>query len=369
VSAPEYAELAAAALKRRESDARPREFSRDVGIGVVANAMAERRRRRWALRALVVSGAVASAAAVALYFGVGSFRTAAHTACVGPGCGAGVRVDGSVSERRLEHGQSVVAGQGRSTVVEFGSGTKITLRDQGELVYREDTAVQRFGLVRGAAHLVVAKLSNGQRFVVDTEDAEVEVRGTVFDVAVKMGPAECPRRTAVAVTEGAVAVRARGKTVVLRPGDSWEGECLAAGRSADASRASAPPVRSVRKAPVAPLAPAAASGSEVIASAPEPPAAVVKEDVAESSLTEQNDLYAAATVARKHGDAARALGLYDRLLERFPRGPLAESAGVERIRLLKRVSLERAQADARRHLSRYPNGYASAELKALLAPP
>jgi hypothetical protein len=364
VSAPDFAELAAAALKRRESDARPRDFSRDVGIGVVANAMAERRRRRWTLRALVVSGALASAAAVALYFGVGSFRSDSQATCAGPGCGGGVRVDGSVSEHRLEHGQSLVAGQGRSTVVEFGSGTKITLRDQGELVYREDTTVQRFGLVRGAAHLVVAKLSNGQRFVVDTDDAEVEVRGTVFDVAVKLGPPECARRTAVAVTEGAVEVRARGKATVLHPGETWEGECSAAKPEADASRASAP-VRSTRKPPVAPLA---VASSEAVASVAEPPAPA-KDTTAESSLTEQNDLYAAATVARKHGDAARALGLYERLLGRFPRGPLAESAGVERIRLLKSVSPERAQAEARRHLSRYPNGYANAELKTLLAPP
>jgi hypothetical protein len=365
VSAPEYAELAAAALKRREPDAKPREFSRDVGIGVVAHAMAERRRRRFAMRALAAGGALASAAAVALYFGVGSFGTGTEVACVGPGCGAGVRVDGSVSEHRLEHGQSVVAGQGRSTVVEFGSGTKITLRDQGELVYREDTAVQRFGLVRGAAHLVVAKLSGGQRFVVDTEDAEVEVRGTVFDVAVKSGPAECPRRTTVAVTEGLVEVRSRGKTIALRAGDAWEGECSSKDKPrVDASRAPAAP-RPAKKASAAPAVP---SASEAVASVAEAPAPA-KDVVLESSLTEQNDLYAAATVARKQGDASRALGLYDRLLERFPRGPLAESAGVERIRLLKRVSPERAREDARRHLSRHPNGYASAELKALLAPP
>jgi hypothetical protein len=365
VSTPEYAELAAAALKRRETEMRPREFSRDVGIGVVANAMAERRRRRWALRALSASGVLASAAAVALYFGVGSFG-AGTQACAGPGCGAGVRVDGSVSEHRLEHGQSVVAGQGRSTVVEFGSGTKITLRDQGELVYREDTAVQRFGLVRGAAHLVVAKLSGGQRFVVDTEDAEVEVRGTVFDVAVKSGSAECRRRTVVTVSEGAVEVRSRGKTIALHAGDIWEGECSTTGKvRADASRAPAP-IRPASKAPVTPTVAADAQGVVSVEASPAPAPA---NDVAESSLTEQNDLYAAATVARKQGDTSRALGFYDRLLERFPRSPLAESAGVERIRLLKRVSPVRAQEEARRHLSRYPSGYASAELKALLARP
>jgi hypothetical protein len=362
VSDPDFAELAALALKRRVSEVRPREFSRDVGIGVVVNAMAERRRRRRALRAFLFGSALASAAVVALYFSVG-LQTRAHGACAGPGCGGGVRVDGSVSERRLEHGQSVVAGQGRSTVVEFGSGTKITLRDQGELVYREDTALQRFGLVRGTAHLVVAKLSPGQRFVVDTEDAEVEVRGTVFDVAVKSGPADCPRRTAVAVTEGAVEVRSRGERRVLHPGETWLGECSGTEKPVvEATRVPAP-ARVAKKAPVAPLSP---PGSEAVATTAEP---AVKDDAAESSLNEQNDLYAAATVARKQGDGARAVALYDRLLERFPRSPLAESAAVERIRLLKRLAPERAQADARRHLARYPNGYASAELAALLGPP
>jgi TolA-binding protein len=365
VSDPDFAELAAAALKRRAPDARQREFSRDQGIGVVANAMAERRRRRRALRAFIVGGALASAAGVALYFGAGSLGGGSPAACVGPSCGVGhVRVDGAVSEHRLEHGQSVVAGQGRSTVVEFGSGTKITLKEQGELVYREDTAVQRFGLVRGSAHLVVAKLTNGQRFVVDTEDAEVEVRGTVFDVAVKLGPPECARRTTVAVTEGAVEVRSRGKKVVLHPGDGWEGECVQPERVAEAVR---PPVpaRVARKPPAAPAPPASSEAVAAVAESPQN----TKEEAPDSSLNEQNDLYAAATSARQQGDGARALGLYDRLLERFPRSPLAESAGVERIRLLKRLSPERAQADARRHLARYPQGFASAELRALLDPP
>lgn len=364
MSDPDYAELAAAALKRRAPDARPREFSRDQGIGVVVNAMGERGRRRRVLRAFLVGGVLASAAGAALYFGAGSLHNGSHTACVGSACGIGhVRVDGAASEHRLEHGQSVVAGQGRSTVVEFGSGTRITLREQGELVYREDTAVQRFGLVRGAAHLVVAKLSSGQRFVVDTEDAEVEVRGTVFDVAVKSGPADCPRRTAVAVTEGAVEVRSHGKKLLLHPGDTWEGECSAPAKAAEAARVA--PSRVARKAPAAPPVPAS---SEVVASVVEAPSSA-KDAVADSSLNEQNDLYAAATAARKQGDGARALALYDRLLERFPRSPLAESANVERIRLLKRLSPERAEADARRHLARYPDGFASAELKGLLAPP
>jgi hypothetical protein len=269
-----------------------------------------------------------------------------------------VRVEtqgGNVSEHRLEHGQSVVAGQGRSTVVEFGSGTRITLREQGELVYREDTDVQRFGLVRGAAHLVVAKLSKGQRFVVDTDDAEVEVRGTVFDVAVQRGPASCPRKTLVAVTEGSVEVRSRGAKVVLSPGQEWASAC-----SAPAAAAAPEPART--PAPKAKVA-AAPSGSEHAA----PTESASKE--VDSALVVQNNLFAEATAARQRGDLAGALATYDRLLDRFPRGPLAESANVERIRILKRTDPERARSAARRHLERYRDGFASAELRALLEKP
>jgi len=265
---------------------------------------------------------------------------------------------GSVSEHKLEHGQSVVAGQGRSTVVEFGTGTRITLKEQGELVYREDTAVQRFGLVRGAAHLVVAKLVEGQRFVVDTDDAEVEVRGTVFDVAIQRGPASCPKKTVVSVSEGAVEVRSRGEKLTLRPGQRWEGAC------APVAQAVAEPTRALAAKPKALPAPVPEPpvAEQVVAETPAPAAAAE----VDSRLLEQNNLYAEATGAKKRGDAGHALAVYEKLLQRFPRGPLAESADVERIRLLKRADPERARELARRHLDRYRDGIASAELKALI---
>jgi len=355
----DYAKLAAEALRRRADEARPREVSRDEGIGIVTQAMADRSRLR-ARRGLYAGVALVSvAAAAAVWVGVLTFRGP-----VSPG-GANVRVEnqaGNVSEHKLEHGQSVVAGHGRSTVVEFGSGTRITLKDQGELLYREDTALQRFGLVRGAAHLVVAKLAQGQRFVVDTEDAEVEVRGTVFDVAVQRGPESCPKRTVVSVTEGAVEVRSHGEKLMLRPGQRWEGPCAAPVLPPVAEAPRAPAVKA--KAAPAPVAELPA----VVHGAPETPAPAAAQE-ADSRLTEQNDLYAEATAAKKRGDAGRSLALYEKLLQRFPRGPLAESADVERIRLLKRADPERARELARRHVDRYRDGIASAELKALIDGP
>ena len=58
---PDYASLAAAALRRRPDEARPREVSRDHGIGVVTQAMADRSRQR-ARRGLYTGAAIASAA-------------------------------------------------------------------------------------------------------------------------------------------------------------------------------------------------------------------------------------------------------------------------------------------------------------------
>ncbi len=371
----DFATLAADVLRERPEEARPREISRDVGIGVIAQAMAERRRRR-AVRRVVAGMSVLSAAAAAAMFYLAPLGAPGRTACVGAACRAGhVRVEGvggSVSERTLAHGQSVTAGQGHPTVVEFATGTRITLTEHGELVYREDTALQRFGLVHGTAHLTVAKLTAGQRFIVDTDDAEVEVRGTVFDVAVRPPTEGCLARTAVSVTEGAVEVRSHGGRLVLHPGETWESACTAPPTLPDAPPAHVGPRAHKAAHPAGPEAPAAALLPEPVPVAAAPAAETAPasaSDARKSELLAQNDLYQEATSARQAGESSRALELYEKLLERYPGGPLSESAGVERIRLLERVNPARARTLARGYLGRYRNGFARAELEALLAEP
>jgi TolA-binding protein len=69
----------------------------------------------------------------------------------------------------------------------------------------------------GTIVLEVAPLPSGERFRVTTEDAEVEVRGTRFQVTASRG-----KLTQVTVTSGHVEVRAAGGgRVVLDPGDEW----------------------------------------------------------------------------------------------------------------------------------------------------
>jgi FecR protein len=146
-------------------------------------------------------------------------------------------------------------------------------------------------LVRGRAHLQVKKLHGGQRFHVLTPDADVQVRGTEFDVELRPGmrPGTCVR-----VQEGLVAVYADGEHLVA-PGQSWGCE--------------APVANVVPPAPIALPAPTR--------HAPH---------LSASDLRAQNALFQTALEAERGGRYADAASLYRRLLARAPRGPLAVQA-------------------------------------------
>ena len=77
-----------------------------------------------------------------------------------------------------------------------------------------------------------------------------------------------------------------------------------------------------RQAPAPVTAPAAPSVSSTVASRHE------------SHLAEQNNLFSAAMTAEHRGDHTTAVGKLDQLIQRFPDGPLTESARAERKRIL-----------------------------------
>jgi TolA-binding protein len=86
-----------------------------------------------------------------------------------------------------------------------------------------------------------------------------------------------------------------------------------------------------------------------------------------SSLGEQNDLFAEGILAKHRGDVAGAVAAFDRFLTTYPSSPLAQSAAVERMRLLHASGSPRATAATRQYLSRYPSGFATAEAEAIVA--
>jgi hypothetical protein len=152
-------------------------------------------------------------------------------------------------------------------------------------------------LVSGRAHLKVKKLHAGQRFHVLTPDADVQVRGTEFDVELR--PGQTPG-TCVRVQEGLVAVQAGGEHLVV-PGQSWGCEAPVAAMPAPAPVEAPVRIATSRRA-----------------------AAPVRETA--SDLRAQNALFQTALQAERDGRFADAAALYRKLLARSPHGPLSQQA-------------------------------------------
>ena len=161
--------------------------------------------------------------------------------------------------------------------------------------------------------------STGERFVISTPDAEVEVRGTRFRVAVVPSGYNCSENTVtrVAVTEGIVVVRSSGRESRVQAGGLWPSGCPEQAEVA----ATLPPAVSH------PHSPHPAPRRAVADRAPDP------EPASPSPLATENDLFDAARKAESAGDKSGAVRLLDVLLARFPLSPLKESAALERERL------------------------------------
>jgi hypothetical protein len=232
-----------------------------------------------------------------------------------------------VAGRALPESSRVTTPAGGEALLEFSTGTKVTLGEASDLTLDAVDTRQRLYLANGRLSAHVAHVTKGSTFQVATRDAEVEVRGTVFSVEVVPPATECGHgaTTRVTVEEGVVAVRFQGEEVLLRAGEQWPGACEA---SAQVS--------------------------------------VPSEPVESSSLAAQNDLFAQASALKRHGDAAGAVALYEHLLEAWPAGPLAESATVERMKVIAELNRVEGAKASRAYLAKYPHGFAREEAKRLL---
>jgi hypothetical protein len=346
---PRYARLAAQVLDRVAADDEAGTATtlpdRTASVAAIERALRARGRRRlvpW------LGWGVAAAAAVVL-MSVG-WRTARPT---GPATAGGVARGEAAPDTKMAvadvdgPGATIETPQGARAATRgdrLAVGTSVRVPGTGHLLLALDTGTrlrvgassrvrltaldttQRFDVESGTLEADVAKVPLGGRFIVATADAEVEVKGTRFEVAVAPAPSACApfTRTQVIVQEGLVAVRFAGGEVRLPAGSVWP-SC-------------APPP-----------APAARSGHsrtrQPQASAPTgdgAPSAAGRADA--STLAEQNDLFAAALSARRRGDLGEAIHWLDRLIGRYPTGQLIESARAERQRLLE-VSRERAPSE------------------------
>jgi ferric-dicitrate binding protein FerR (iron transport regulator) len=392
---PRLARRAAKVLAEEELGAlTPSNAARSRTVDAVRDALRSRAKQRARRRWLVPLAA--AAAAIALGVGLWSSRrpTSTDAASAPSSRDDGVsaeRITGALYVLRggarvpLEAGARVASGEVVSiegeTVFAQRAGTKLVVERGSELAMLADAESQIVRLDRGAVTSHVTKLQAGQRYIVRTMEAEVEVRGTVFRVS-RLAEEWCGERTRVVVTEGRVAVRAGKDSVTLEPGGEWSSPCAAPvqpampiAAPAEARNAAAPaearnaaaPAESTPPRPAAPREPAAPAPLVAPASTTALPEA--SSSAARSDLTVQNALFAEAMSAKSRGEPRRAVSSLDALLERYPRSPLREAAEAQRMNLLVTVDRARARALANEYLTRYPRGFARADAESILRGP
>jgi hypothetical protein len=382
VSEIDYCLLAANALRRRSLATRESNFSRDVGVSLIAQTIEKKTRRAKLKRQVWAVSASAAALAIVSWWGIGAQRSFTKSAtpslasCSSPsGCSRAPTPIGDlgvVDGRTIEPGSRITAAADRATNVDLRSGTHLALTAGSLLSYDEGAENHRFTLFHGSVHLEVNKLAANQRFLVDTPDTEVEVRGTVFDVGWQDAADHCGKQTHVTVTEGVVEVRHRGTTVLVTAGKSWPEPCVVSQRVALGAARLVPrntptPVRRSEAIPGGGLA----TGNEMLGFQPPSPTGNAEPSPTKraSDLAEQNDLFARASAARHAGNESLAIRLYDELLTRFPRSPLTESAISSRLTLLKSGDPKRARYEAKRYLEAYPSGFSRKLAESILQEP
>ena len=331
---PRHARQAARALARRAADDANAGTlpDRTAAVGAIERALRARARRRFvpwvatgvaaAAALLFVAGWRGQAPGDAIAVAVeknGHLPGAAPRLAVAVVDGGGVSIETPGGARaaapgdRIAAGTSVrVAGAGH-LLLALDTGTRLRVGAASATRVTDLGATQRFDLDSGTLEAEVAKLPIGGRFLIATADAEVEVKGTRFEVTVVPEPSSCAPfvRTQVVVHEGVVAVRFGAGEVRLAAGSVWP--------TCPAAAAVPPPARRARPARV-PASPA--------------PAVAAPPRSDPSTLAAQNDLFAAALAARRRGESAEAMRWLDSLIARYPGGPLIESARAERQRLV-----------------------------------
>jgi ferric-dicitrate binding protein FerR (iron transport regulator) len=373
MNTPRYATAAAKLIARHLPKPTSELVERDRSIATIERAIRARsRRRRWlgAGSALAVAAALLLAAQATLLHGRSASASAPVVINVSPsGEGAALQA-GEVAlpllpRAVLEAGQRIETPANGGAALQFSTGTSMKLA--GSTAFKVDSqgAVEHFSLQRGELSANVAKLTVGQRFIVTTPDAEVEVRGTRFRLSVLGQGQACGAgtRTRLEVSEGVVEVRVPGNVIEVKAGQHWPSDCVSAeplndlGVNADRPATSRAPAF----APKHGVAPAPA------AAAPNGEAERALERT--SALAAPNDLFAEGVAKRRQGDVSGALRAYQELLSRFPRSALAENALVERMRLLASTGNPAATAEAKRYLARYPAGFAFKEARQLAVEP
>jgi hypothetical protein len=375
MNCPRFAGLAAQLLSRTApAQAAAKESDRAQAILLIERALAQKARRR-TRRRWTAAGGIAMAAAATFALLLRAPKHAGSSAnplviAIGQPMGSGAQLLTSAGSEPLRSGSPLPTG-GRlvadahgGAALRLSTGTEIAIEHDASLAFSDAGPTEHFTLSQGSIRARVAKLGAGERFIVSTPDAEVEVRGTVFNLDVVQPDEACGAgtRTRVFVSEGIVEVRSSGQSSFVHAGQSWPDDCgRAEGAIVHHESTPEPKRRVALPSAVAPPPSGAGHGDASALGVVSPSTA--------SRLAEQNDLFSQGVAARRAGDSARAIAAFDTLLARYPSGALAESASVERMRVLAKTNHGAARRAAQEYLGRFGQGFARADAEAILVEP
>jgi FecR protein/Putative zinc-finger len=232
-------------------------------------------------------------------------------------------------------------------------------------------------LATGAIDMTVRPLAPGERFVVRTGDAEVEVRGTAVRVEADQG-----RIRGVAVADGTVEVRYAGFSAIIPSGGSWHTTGPAAAPVEPAPPPAAPPPATAPAPPPAPralvavrTAPRARVRPPVAKVIPETPPASedprpeiqpVAMEMPAPGLSPASRDFAGAMQALRLGDYTGSATQLAAFSISYPSDARADEADYLRAIALQRAGrAPDATATARRYLVTRPAGAHRAEAKLL----
>lgn len=231
------------------------------------------------------------------------------------------------------------------------TATVVRSVDGARFVRSEREGTDLVALESGTIEASVRPLRAGERFVVETMDAEVEVRGTVFRVR-----AEDHRLQSVDVSEGKVEVRFGGEVFRIAAGGAWAAPMRF---PLPASSAAANPATSVGQSAVP-------KGGERPGPSAAPRRPLADAGVRPSASDESSAVFDDGVRTLGRGDYDAATRLLAAFRERAPNDPRAEDAAFLMVLALQRSGRAAAAKDAaRRYLDEYPRGHRAIEAKAI----
>lgn len=229
--------------------------------------------------------------------------------------------------------------------------------DEARFFHLGDPGDEIVRLTEGTITVEVEHLKPGERFRVVTEDAEVEVRGTIFEVTASAG-----KLVGVRVLRGAVEVRpAKAPAQLLQPGQRWDEPAPAP--APESQPASVPASAPVSVTMVAPVTSPQESKEEEGPSTLQPKALPAPAPAPEAPGEAR---YQEGFAALRAGEYSKAAAAFE-VVARDTSSELAEDAAFWRAVSLARAK-QRAEASAAldAFLAKYPGSSRAPEAGLLL---